>query len=281
MGLRYALLALCASLLMGFSTRAGELANALRLQGQTCPSRALGFPPNLSFGVFDAGGLKILVVAGGIAEGDASRLRSFLARSGPVDEVWLDSPGGDAGEGPEIGRVLRSSKIAVRVPAGFECISSCTLAFLGGIVRRIDPGAAYGVHTFYSIGSYRAVVNIMQRDYSSDLSAAQRKGKTKAQLENYSWAESLRQLRKFLHESEQSDALLAAEWQRYTQQMGISRDFLIKEVLSQKSVSLITDAEIADMKQSGVSDEKIARLLQTYHCPSRDALRSYNVINVN
>jgi hypothetical protein len=263
------------------SALAGELANALRLQGQTCPSRDLDFPHELSFGVFETNGLHILVVAGGIDTGDADRLRSYLRQAGPIDEVWLDSPGGIASEGPEIGKVLRAARLAVRVPAGFECISSCTLAFLGGIVRRVDPGGAYGVHTFFSSGSYRQVLKILSTDYSQNLSATQRQKMTKKQLSDYSISESYRKLRQFLHDSEQSDALLATKWQIYTQQMGISRDFLLKEVISQKSISLTSDAEVAELKAQGLSDEKIAKMLQTYHCPAREILRKYNVVNVD
>lgn len=254
---------LCGGLALFQSAQAGaqSLAEALARQGATCPERIAPWPSQLSFVVMESEGLRILVVTGGIAQGDSERLNQFIRRAGRIDEVWLDSPGGNAAEGPHLGRVIRAARLATRIPAGFQCISACTLAFLGGMVRRVDPGGAYGVHTFYSGGSYQEVIRLLTLPSAG--------------------AERVRQLRIYLHAREQSNALLALDWQRYTQEMGISRNFLSEEVASQRSIVLTTEQEILQMQQRGVPVETIARSLQTYHCPSDATLRRFNVINTS
>lgn len=59
-------------------------------------------------------------------------------------EVWLDSPGGDPFEGFRLGSMIRALKLATVVPEGAYCGSACTMAFLGGVQRRIE--GPYLVH---------------------------------------------------------------------------------------------------------------------------------------
>ena len=82
---------------------------------------------------------------GSFSTGDAARLaRELMARR--YDEVWLASGGGNLDEGVGVGEVLRRFQATVRVPPGQQCVSSCTVAFLGGVFRYIDEGATYEVH---------------------------------------------------------------------------------------------------------------------------------------
>jgi hypothetical protein len=79
---------------------------------------------------------------------------------GPFDEVWLVSGGGAVVSGIALAKEFRGHAQAVRVPnatrlvkAGVEptlapaCVSSCTVAFMGGQFRSIDEGATYQVHS--------------------------------------------------------------------------------------------------------------------------------------
>lgn len=83
--------------------------------------------------------------------GDSQRLNDRLMarrRTGRAyDEVWLASGGGVLDEGIKIGRVLRAHRVAVRVRSGTACVSSCTVAFMGGLFRYVEPGATYQVHS--------------------------------------------------------------------------------------------------------------------------------------
>lgn len=62
-------------------------------------------------------------------------------------EVWLLSGGGDVDAGIEMARVFRAHGTHVRVPERFVCVSSCTLMFMGGVLRTIDMGAQFRVHS--------------------------------------------------------------------------------------------------------------------------------------
>ncbi|MEZ5938060.1 MAG: hypothetical protein R3C52_07555 [Hyphomonadaceae bacterium] len=95
-------------------------------------------------------------------------LQAFLERSevGPDTRIYLNSLGGDLTAGMQLGRVIRAAhlntgvgrnkrdpdeaepiSLAVisKVYPGY-CVSACTLAFLGGVSRRVDPGGTYAVH---------------------------------------------------------------------------------------------------------------------------------------
>ncbi len=101
-------------------------------------------------------GIKVYIGQGRIDPGDADALLALysganggdraLGRSGrdAFPEVWLDSPGGDAYEGFRIGQLIRQLRLATVVPEGAFCASACTMAFLGGVERRIE--GPYLVH---------------------------------------------------------------------------------------------------------------------------------------
>ena len=78
-------------------------------------------------------------------QGDAERLTRELTGKN-YDEIWLASGGGDLDEGIGIGEVLRRFQATVRVPPGHQCVSSCTVAFLGGVFRYLDEVGTYEVH---------------------------------------------------------------------------------------------------------------------------------------
>lgn len=92
---------------------------------------------------------------------DSARVDRVLSQ-GRFDEVWLLSGGGCKPEGIALGRALRLHRVPVRVPslarltlstgestfeAGGQCISACTLAFMGGVLRYVDDGALLRIHS--------------------------------------------------------------------------------------------------------------------------------------
>lgn len=89
-------------------------------------------------------------------EGDAAVFRRALHTQG-VSEVWVISGGGNVQAAVEMARDLRVSGFPVRVPSATRvgvspkvhpyCVSACTIFFMGGVIRRIDPGATYQVHS--------------------------------------------------------------------------------------------------------------------------------------
>lgn len=73
--------------------------------------------------------------------------------------IWvvLNSPGGDLFAGMEIGRIIRKYGATTSIginnltdpelfPSKGECLSACSLAFLGGSYRNFLDGSIYGVH---------------------------------------------------------------------------------------------------------------------------------------
>ncbi len=92
---------------------------------------------------------------------DSMRVDGVLSQQ-RFDEVWLLSGGGCKPEGIALGRALRAHRIPVRVPSlarirlstgestfdvGGECISACSLAFMGGMLRYVDDGALLEIHS--------------------------------------------------------------------------------------------------------------------------------------
>lgn len=89
---------------------------------------------------------RVLLLAGGFDGGAAGRVRNAIARTASYDEIWLCSGGGLVTEGMAMGRSLAAAQATVRVPDGFTCASSCTIAFMGGFVRFVDPKSRFLVH---------------------------------------------------------------------------------------------------------------------------------------
>ena len=115
------------------------------------PAVALDFTP-----VTLDNGLKLLIVhdkrpcarneSCGFTAGDANRLKDFLERDRYV-QVLLNSNGGSSTEGQRVCAVLRARGAWVRVAKGHHCISACTAAFLGGVIREVDEGGEFHVHS--------------------------------------------------------------------------------------------------------------------------------------
>ena len=101
-------------------------------------------------------GYPVLLISGGFCHDQDLRGIGNAIRLGSHDEVWLDSPGGSVGKGFELGRLLRLNGQFVRVASGRNvlkgrdryCVSSCTIAFLGGILRDVDEDADFRVHIY-------------------------------------------------------------------------------------------------------------------------------------
>jgi hypothetical protein len=91
-------------------------------------------------------GQSVLWVTGEFQYQDGTKFKRAVERAGRIDEVWFSSPGGNVMAGLEIGRYLRRSGLATRVPSGASCASACTYAFIGGVFRAVDPTAKVGVH---------------------------------------------------------------------------------------------------------------------------------------
>lgn len=96
---------------------------------------------------------RILVLVGGFARNSHEKMRPYI-RQKNYTEVWLCSGGGAVVAGKGIGKLLNSVKATVRIPAGYFCASSCTIATMGGYMRFIDDGAQFVTHASSSFAGF-------------------------------------------------------------------------------------------------------------------------------
>ncbi len=94
---------------------------------------------------------------GQFAPGDARRVSSIRGGYDGVT-LCLNSPGGSVAEGLAVFEEVRQRNIKTRVPAGWECLSTCALVFMAGSIetgvgvpqtfgaRQLDPGGRLGFH---------------------------------------------------------------------------------------------------------------------------------------
>jgi len=221
---------------------AAASAQARDRDNPTCPPvRQMSFSSfeTMSFKLEQHDAMRVLVADGGVDPGAAARLDAALKRHGPIDEIWIRSPGGDAKEGNELGRVVRRWGVPTRVPAGAWCISACNFMFFGGPIRTIDPGGVFAVHMFTRVNN---------EDYRRRIERESRTSKAHGILRE-------------LANREQDAALLASEDNDFLIRMGISRRLLTEVMYRQKATTV------------GTSDTS------TIRCLSAEELTRYNVVN--
>lgn len=98
----------------------------------------------------------VLVLAGRVSSDKTSldRVLDKIKSVNSYSEVWMCSPGGDVFAGQKIGLELSRAKATVHIPKGYQCISACTIAMLGGYARIIDPGAKFTIHASSSFSGW-------------------------------------------------------------------------------------------------------------------------------
>jgi hypothetical protein len=111
----------------------------------------------MRFTLDTSGGQRALRAEGLIDEDVPARLQDALKANGPIDEIWLRSPGGHARAGNEAGKIIRAAGIPTRIPPGWACFSACNFMFMGGPIRFVDSGGLFVVHMFTHVGDKEAV----------------------------------------------------------------------------------------------------------------------------
>jgi hypothetical protein len=90
----------------------------------------------------------LIGLQGEIQLDDVAMFQSAANASGKAI-VILDSPGGNAWAGMEMGKVIHLKNFATFVPEDTLCASSCALMWLAGTQRLIAPGGVVGFHAVY------------------------------------------------------------------------------------------------------------------------------------
>jgi hypothetical protein len=119
----------------------GVLGAALLFGALGCSAEAaLVYTP----GHTDDGGSYLVVSGEFEASDDVSKFLAAVQADG-TKVIFFNSPGGNVAKAMEIGRLIRSLRLATIQIRSVECASACSLAFMGGQPRFADPGSI-GVH---------------------------------------------------------------------------------------------------------------------------------------
>lgn len=177
---------------------------------------AYGAP--MSYRVIDSPEGRVLLAQGEVMPGEVDKLRRSLEASGAIEEIWFDSPGGNALEGPKMGRLIRRLGLATRVKAGHSCSSACSYAFLGGVIRIVEPGGYYGIHMFTKAGAYVAEIERL----SGVAQRAVKSGANPAEISRLLRGATANVVRVIEQDSAQTAAIRA----RYLIDMSLSLDFM-------------------------------------------------------
>ncbi|MGX8007721.1 hypothetical protein ACVDG8_001290 [Mesorhizobium sp. ORM8.1] len=104
------------------------------------PAKALEYRP-----VSSPGEQPFLVVSGefGVNEPLVDFSNAVLSSGARV--IVFDSPGGSVGSAMQLGRMIRAAGLDTLQVRQLQCVSACSLAFMGGVRRYADPGSV-GVH---------------------------------------------------------------------------------------------------------------------------------------
>lgn len=100
-------------------------------------------------------------LAGGITVGVANEIEQLLAENPGVHTVHLNSGGGRIVEAENIRNLIEQRGLDTYVSA--ECLSACTIAYLGGKRRFIDADAKLGFHAGTYPGSSEGDVESINR----------------------------------------------------------------------------------------------------------------------
>jgi hypothetical protein len=112
-------------------------------------------------------GDRYIIVVGDFEFGDHLGEFSRIVVGHKALGVTFDSRGGNISKALELGSLIRKLGLATFQPRGFDCISACAFAFMGGVERYAEPGAI-GVHK----SSFRGDIDI-EIDVDMAVSAVQ------------------------------------------------------------------------------------------------------------
>ena len=89
--------------------------------------------------------LKAVKLTGGMPYGTSDKLEAVLDATSKSGLLVLDSIGGNLNEGIRINKLIRNRGLAVATLQ--QCLSACTLAFLGGKTRYLASAGRLGFHS--------------------------------------------------------------------------------------------------------------------------------------
>lgn len=89
-----------------------------------------------------------MLVEGIFEEGDIETFKQHVTEMN-INDVILNSAGGNMMAGIEIGIYMRENNISTVLPENAICFSACSYAFMGGKERAINSNAQFAMHRPY------------------------------------------------------------------------------------------------------------------------------------
>jgi len=124
-------------------------------------TQSQGFPPKVK-----------VWIKGSILPGMATKVISSIEKLKPTDtdpmrwiwlDVWISSPGGSVSDALKMGKYFREAYAVTDIPGNGQCLSSCVLVFVSGVMRIPGNNAKIGIHRPYL---FRAKPNMdFEKDY--------------------------------------------------------------------------------------------------------------------
>jgi len=93
-----------------------------------------------------------LQLSGEIPLGITKSVAAILASNPQIETLSLSSGGGNIYEARGLAKLVRDARLDTLVVD--ECSSACTIAFIGGVSRRLAPGARLGFHQYKVDATY-------------------------------------------------------------------------------------------------------------------------------
>ena len=112
----------------------------------------------------------VIQASGWIGEQDIATLETLLNEYPDNITLELNSKGGVAKAGMQIGLILKQNpRVSTVILPGNVCVSACALAFLGANQRLIYPGGKIGFHRVYNQESDLSQMSRRELEFQSML----------------------------------------------------------------------------------------------------------------
>lgn len=179
-------------------------------------------------------------------------LRECIKTYTAIRRIDFTSDGGSVPAAFEIVQTIAEYGFHTHVPAGSQCVSACTLAFLGGARRTVDPQGTYEVHSF---SSKRSLVPNLRDAIFEILDNAIKKTESLEKAFEKFYLDLDPKLTAEITEIERVSALLARQWMQTVQDRRVSAR-LLDNVFATTILGVrpLTRAELKDL--SVITDEK-------------------------
>ena len=91
-------------------------------------------------------GTKSLLVMGTTMASDVVTLEDYINSAKKIDTLILKGPGGDLEAGYKLAELVLNNDLSIIIPENTDCASACSIIFVAGKYRKMEPGSRLGFH---------------------------------------------------------------------------------------------------------------------------------------